>query len=64
MPIYEYECPQCQEKFEQFKPIYASDEDVACLKCGADAKRIISKTASGSGFGCGCGETRRTTSFG
>jgi putative FmdB family regulatory protein len=62
MPIYEYECPQCQEKFEQFKPIYASDEDVACLKCGADAKRIISKTAFGSG--CSCGEPRRTTSFG
>ena len=62
MPIYEYECPQCQEKFEQFKPIYSSNDGVACLKCGADAKRIISKPASGSG--CGCGEPRRTMSFG
>ena len=62
MPIYEYECPECQEKFEQFKPIYASDEDVACLKCGAEAKRVISKMAPGSS--CGCGESRRISSFG
>jgi putative FmdB family regulatory protein len=67
MPIYEYECTKCQDKFEQFKPIYASGEDEACPKCGADAKRMVSKPASSCG--CGCAEPsrtepRRTMSFG
>jgi putative FmdB family regulatory protein len=60
MPIYEYECPECQEKFEQFKPIYASDQDEHCPKCGSDSKRVISKPA----VGYGCGTSRRVSSFG
>ena len=51
MPIYEYECPECQEKFEQFRPIYACDTAAPCPKCGAPAERLISKLASSSGCG-------------
>jgi putative FmdB family regulatory protein len=43
MPIYEYKCQKCNEQFEAYKPISASDETVKCPKCGADnPKRQIS----------------------
>ena len=52
MPIYEYECRQCNEVFEIFHKI---DEDckVACPKCLGPAKKLISATnfiLKGSGF--------------
>jgi putative FmdB family regulatory protein len=52
MPIYEYQCNRCREVFEIFHKI---DEDVkvACPKCLAPAKRLISATnfiLKGSGF--------------
>ncbi len=52
MPIYEYECPCCQEIFEIFHKI-DSDCQVACPKCLSPAKRLISATnfvLKGSGF--------------
>jgi len=52
MPIYEYQCKQCNEVFEIFHKI---DEDckVTCPKCLGPAKRLISATnfvLKGSGF--------------
>lgn len=52
MPIYEYQCSQCNEVFEIFHKI---DEDckVACPKCLGPAKKLISATSfilKGSGF--------------
>ena len=35
MPIYEYECHKCGEKFEQFRSLRQSDSEVECPKCGA-----------------------------
>jgi putative FmdB family regulatory protein len=35
MPIYAYRCRECGEKFEQFRSISSSDDEVACPKCGA-----------------------------
>ncbi len=64
MPIYEYECPDCRDRFEQFKPIYASEEGETCPSCGAASKRVISKPASGFGCGCGYDEIPRVSSFG
>lgn len=41
MPIYEYECNDCSEKFELL--VYSSDEKSICEKCGsADLKRLLS----------------------
>ncbi len=51
MPIYEYECPDCDEKFEQFKPVHASGEDVPCPKCATPAPRVVSRLAC-SASGC------------
>jgi putative FmdB family regulatory protein len=52
MPIYEYECNQCNEVFEIFHKI---DDDcrVACPKCLGPARKLISATnfvLKGSGF--------------
>ena len=52
MPIYEYQCDQCNEVFEIFHKI---DEDcrVACPKCLGPVKKLVSATnfvLKGSGF--------------
>jgi len=47
MPIYEYRCRKCGEKFESFRAISDSDDNVECPKCGEkDARRIISTVFS------------------
>ena len=43
MPIYEYKCQKCSEKFEGYRPLSATDDTVKCPKCGADhPKRQVS----------------------
>jgi putative FmdB family regulatory protein len=53
MPIYEYECSDCHERYEIFQSI--SDEPIKkCMKCNGNIKRIISGGTGlifkGSGF--------------
>jgi putative FmdB family regulatory protein len=58
MPIYEYECPQCGDRFELFREISNSDQDGKCPKCGAEnAHRIFSSFAATSGSSCAPGNT-------
>ena len=45
MPTYDYKCPGCGHRFEQFRPMTAPDTN--CPICGKKAKRLIS---AGSGF--------------
>lgn len=45
MPIYEYVCPKCKQKFEQIAPISACGMEQSCLKCGTSSKRIPSTIA-------------------
>jgi putative FmdB family regulatory protein len=43
MPVYEYQCSQCDEKFELRRNIADKDSDVRCPKCGTKApKRVLS----------------------
>ncbi|MBN1150274.1 zinc ribbon domain-containing protein [candidate division WOR-3 bacterium] len=53
MPIYEYECEKCGERFELLLSFDSSSEKV-CPKCGGKAKKIISPSAGfifkGTGF--------------
>jgi putative FmdB family regulatory protein len=47
MPIYEYECRKCGAKFESFRAISESDDNVTCPECGEKAaKRMMSRTFS------------------
>jgi len=53
MPTYEYKCPKCGTKFEEFQKITAKPV-AKCPKCGAKAERQLSGGAGlvfkGSGF--------------
>lgn len=49
MPIYEYRCPKCENKFELLRSFEDSSKDAPCPKCGAESKRAISRF-SFSGF--------------
>jgi putative FmdB family regulatory protein len=49
MPIYEYECLKCQERFELRRQIFDSDSNVRCPKCGAEKPtRVFSVFTTGS----------------
>jgi len=57
MPLYEYSCEKCGEKFEQFVSLMDSETKVRCPRCGAeDVQKLFSTFGIGdiSGFGsCG-----------
>ncbi|MCX6005573.1 MAG: zinc ribbon domain-containing protein [Chloroflexi bacterium] len=46
MPIYEYICPNCKNKFELLCSISRSNENAECPKCKSSSKRAISKFIS------------------
>jgi putative FmdB family regulatory protein len=52
MPIYEYKCKKCAEKFELRLGIFHDKKDVKCPKCGGeDPERIFSPFMTGSSSG-------------
>ncbi|MEW6368860.1 MAG: zinc ribbon domain-containing protein [Acidobacteriota bacterium] len=49
MPMYEYECQACGERFELLQKLGATNEGVTCPKCGAaQSERVASSFASGT----------------
>jgi putative FmdB family regulatory protein len=47
MPIYVYRCKNCGEKFEDFRSIHDSDDEVACPSCGEKSpQRVVSSVFS------------------
>jgi len=46
MPIYEYFCPACKQKFEAIRPVSRATEKGACPRCGAASERILSRFCS------------------
>jgi len=52
MPIYEYECGKCGERFEFRRGITDGDSEIRCPKCGAgNPRRVFSVFATGSSNG-------------
>ena len=52
MPIYEYECCMCGERFEAFRGINDDDGEVECPVCGEkNPRRVISNV-----FGTSCSD--------
>ncbi len=56
MPVYEYLCVKCSERFSLLRSINADDKDLCCPKCSAgDVKKLVSSfccgTDSAGGFG-------------
>lgn len=63
MPIYEYECPKCNERFEVLQRINEDAAALRCPKCGADKPvRVLSGffSASGKSTGVSCGPSGST----
>jgi putative FmdB family regulatory protein len=46
MPIYEYVCSDCKQKFELLKSMSQAGEGVPCPKCGGQARRVLSRFCS------------------
>ena len=44
MPIYEYQCKSCGEKFEAHRKIMDSDSELKCPKCGKKQPRRVFST--------------------
>ncbi len=61
MPIYEYECRRCKERFEVLQKINEDTRHLRCPKCQADMpQRVLSLFSSGSvksDGGCSTGST-------
>ncbi|MBI4286154.1 MAG: zinc ribbon domain-containing protein [Chloroflexi bacterium] len=49
MPIYEYVCSSCKQKFELLRPMSQAVEAGACPACGSPAQRVVSRAARLSG---------------
>jgi putative FmdB family regulatory protein len=55
MPIYEYKCNKCGDKFELRLGIFHRKKDVKCPKCGGeDPERVFSPFSTDSGKGDSC----------
>ncbi|MFL6439442.1 MAG: FmdB family zinc ribbon protein [Terriglobales bacterium] len=51
MPLYEFECQNCQHRFERIQSFSAPDPD--CVKCGGKVERLLHASAlqfKGSGW--------------
>lgn len=64
MPIYEYNCQDCKQIFEEWQKDY-EERDIPCPVCGGNASRIMSSTSFvlkgggwyASGYSGACGTT-------
>jgi putative FmdB family regulatory protein len=49
MPIYEYECRSCKERFELLQKMNEDNSRIRCPRCNADRpQRVLSTFSSGS----------------
>jgi len=56
MPMYEYECRRCRERFEVLQKIGEGNEGIHCPKCDADKpEKMFSAFCSGSSKGASSG---------
>ncbi len=70
MPVYEYVCTTCRNRFEKLRPMAEMDDEAPCPDCGSQTSRALSVFAAfitddygntrpttnlGSGGGCACG---------
>ncbi len=52
MPIYEYQCVKCNERFEVLQSISADNSGLSCPKCGEQKpQKMMSQFASSADVG-------------
>ena len=49
MPIYEYTCTTCHNRFERLRPMSQMDDEAPCPDCGSESQRQLSVFAAFSG---------------
>ena len=45
MPVYEYECKQCEVVFEEQRSIKEDSKESVCPKCKEKCKKIMSRSS-------------------
>jgi putative FmdB family regulatory protein len=50
MPIYEYQCNDCEHRFEMLRPSREASMAQPCLDCDADSRRVMSRQWSAFTF--------------
>jgi putative FmdB family regulatory protein len=62
MPLYEYRCTRCGEKFERLRRMQDADCDVVCPRCESEkVERLLSAFARSGSSACASGPGRRFT---
>jgi len=62
MPLYEFVCLDCSDKFEEL--VSSSDADIKCPKCGSNkTTKQFSTFASNALKGDACGTCKPASSF-
>lgn len=66
MPVYEYKCSKCGEKFEMRRSVFARNRNKAdCPKCGSpESERIYTPPWTKMNSGNSCSTTTRKRGFG
>jgi len=58
MPIYEYMCDACNEKFSVLQSIHAGDKETECPKCSSKkVKKVMSSFCCSAGPDMGFGSS-------
>jgi putative FmdB family regulatory protein len=60
MPIYEYECPSCGERFELRRGMADSDSELKCPRCGVENPRRVISTFATTSHGGSCAPSSPT----
>jgi putative FmdB family regulatory protein len=53
MPIYEYACEHCGDRFEKLRPMSAAGQPLPCPACGRPANPLVSRLARITGAEAG-----------
>ncbi len=65
MPIYEYSCSKCCERFSVMQKMDTGPNDTHCPKCGStQVKKLISSFCCSSGSGSGISSSMPSSGFG
>jgi putative FmdB family regulatory protein len=54
MPIYEYKCKKCENKFEMLRGMFDSDEDIKCPECGEEHPERVFSVFGSKSSGANC----------
>ncbi len=64
MPIYEYICGACNERFALLQRVNSPESEARCPKCSSkEVKKVMSSFSCSAGGGAGCGPSVPSRGF-